>query len=170
MNSIWSTRLRQELLIAAAASTATLIFLAYACPQAHSEAPRNSSAEPSASQPANAAAPDSATSRMDLRLREGTKITDVLGTFKVTGDRANFYVKETNQRFGGLENLNLARVVNTIINSPDEHEWAVSGIITEYRGSNYVLITKVIRKTKGLGRPTADTAGSRDKKEKQPRP
>jgi len=83
----------------------------------------------------------------DERLREGQKLTDVLGRFKMSGDRATFYVTGSNRRFIGLENLNLARIVNTIANDhAATMEWKVSGVVTEFRSSNYLLITKAVRR------------------------
>ena len=84
----------------------------------------------------------------DLRLREGTKIVGQLGYFKITGDRATFFTQDGKHRFGGLENLSLARIVNTISEDTDQLKWSVDGTITEYRGSNYLLISKAILKTK----------------------
>jgi hypothetical protein len=80
------------------------------------------------------------------RLREGTILTDVIGRFKVSGDRATFTITETGQSFGGLENLNLARVMNAIRDDPDA-DWNISGLVTEHRGLNFLLIQKAIRKT-----------------------
>jgi hypothetical protein len=80
------------------------------------------------------------------RLREGTILTDVIGRFKVSSDRASFIVTETSQTFVGLENLNLARVTNAIRDDP-EADWSISGLVTEYRGQNFLLIQKAIRKT-----------------------
>jgi hypothetical protein len=80
------------------------------------------------------------------RLREGTILTDVIGRFKVSGDRASFTITETGQTFGGLENLNLARVTNAIRDDPDA-DWSISGLVTEHRGLNFLLIHKAIRKS-----------------------
>lgn len=80
------------------------------------------------------------------RLREGTILTDVIGRFKVSGDRATFTITETGQSFGGLENLNLARVTTALRDDPDA-EWNISGLVTEHRGLNFLLIQKAIRKS-----------------------
>jgi hypothetical protein len=80
------------------------------------------------------------------RLREGTVLTDAIGRFKVSGDRATFVVTETGQTFGGLENLNLSRIFDTIRDDPNA-DWNVSGSVTEYRGLNFLLIHKAVRKT-----------------------
>ena len=80
------------------------------------------------------------------RIREGTIVTDLIGQFKVAGDLATFTVNDSGQRFGGLENLNLARITNIIRDDPTA-DWSISGLVTEFRGSNYILIQKAIRKT-----------------------
>ena len=85
------------------------------------------------------------------RLREGAKLVNEPGNFKMSGDRAIFVTRD-NQQFSGLENLNLARVVNTIRDDPDG-QWSVSGLVTEYRGSNYLLITRAVRKTSAAETP-----------------
>lgn len=93
----------------------------------------------------NHAAGDSTTIE---RLREGTQISDQSGFFKVTGDRATFVSADGKHRFVGLENLNLERIVRTIKDDVDPLEWNVDGLITEYRGLNYLLITRATLKTK----------------------
>ena len=85
-------------------------------------------------------------SESQQRIREGTVVTDLIGQFKVAGEIATFTVTETGQRLGGLENLNLARITNVIRDDPTA-DWSVSGLVTEFRGSNYILISKAIRKT-----------------------
>lgn len=81
-----------------------------------------------------------------FRVREGTKMKDQVGSFTITGDRAKFTTSDGNE-FIGLENLNLARVMATIRDDPGK-EWSVSGLITEYQGHNYVLITRAILKAR----------------------
>ncbi len=94
------------------------------------------------------------------RLREGTKITEQLGTFKIRGDRATFYPEGDEQGYCGLENLNLARIYQMVSESPDELCWVVSGMITEYNGSNYLLVTRAVRKTKPLDAQPRRTAAA----------
>jgi hypothetical protein len=89
-----------------------------------------------------------------VRLREGTQIEDQVGTFKITGDRATFYTDDGQHRYVGLENLNLARVVRAVSDEPEPRQWSVSGTITEYRGSNYLLITRAVLKSNS-GPPSA---------------
>jgi hypothetical protein len=82
------------------------------------------------------------------RQREGTSLVDVAGHFKLTGDRATFYTSDGSGRYGGLENLNLERIALLVSENPNQLEWSVSGTITEYRGANYLLITRAILKSK----------------------
>jgi len=79
-------------------------------------------------------------------LREGTKVENVLGYFKVAGDRAEFESEDGKQRFGGLENLLLERVVHAASDNRDLL-WSVSGTITEYQGQNFILVTYAKVKT-----------------------
>ena len=92
------------------------------------------------------ARPATATDKSKLA-REGTEFHNQLGTFRMTGDRAIFTTAD-NQQIRGLENLNLARIVNTIVDSPDSLTWSVSGVLTEYQGANYLLVTKAIVKNR----------------------
>jgi hypothetical protein len=89
------------------------------------------------------------------RLREGTELVNVLGSFKLTGDRATFYPADGSGRFGGLENQTLERVAMVIGEDPSLLEWLVTGTITEYKGNNYILVTRAILKSKpsALGKP-----------------
>jgi len=95
--------------------------------------------------------PSDETARAE-RLREGTKLVGQVGYFKMSGDRATFFAKDGERRFVGLENLNLARIVNTIADAPTAKiEWTVDGTITEYRGANYLLVTRAVRRIGGIG-------------------
>ncbi len=73
---------------------------------------------------------------------------DVVGYFKLTSDRATFYPADGEQRFQGLENLNLERISLLVGENPDRLDWIVSGTVTEYRGANYLLVTKAVLKNK----------------------
>jgi hypothetical protein len=80
------------------------------------------------------------------RMREGTKVEKLAGYFKLTGDRVTFYPAEGKQHFGGLENLALERIARTVKDSPSQLNWIITGTITEYRGSNYLLVTHAVLK------------------------
>ena len=85
--------------------------------------------------------------RQRTRLREGTRITDQLGHFEPTGDGAVFRT-ERGGNFGCLPNLNLERVVRMLrsFDNPENVRWSVSGLVTEFSGRNYVLLSKAIYK------------------------
>lgn len=85
------------------------------------------------------------------RLREGTRITEQSGRFQPAGDRLMFYLTESGQRLGTLENLNLERIATMVGDSPEPLEWTVSGTVTEFQGVNYLLIERAVLKTR-LGR------------------
>ena len=87
-------------------------------------------------------------------IREGTKLVDTLGHFKTTGDRATFFSSDGQHRLRGLENLALERVARVLSESSGKLEWSVSGPVTEYRGANYLLITRAVIKTKNGRRPS----------------
>ena len=82
------------------------------------------------------------------RLREGTVLTDEGGRFRQDGDGAVF-ISEKQIEFVALENLNLERVARTLKGS-DESEsirWSVSGMVTEFNGRNFLLITRAVYKS-----------------------
>ncbi|MCG8585521.1 MAG: hypothetical protein MI757_12490 [Pirellulales bacterium] len=77
-------------------------------------------------------------------MREGTTVEELRGHFKLTGDRVTFFAVDGKQRFGGLENLALERVARAVKDSPGQLRWQVTGIVTEYRGANYLLVTRAM--------------------------
>ena len=87
------------------------------------------------------------------RLREGTKLVDVVGTFQSTGgDSISFFREGGKESFRVLENLALQRVGQALENNLGGRQWVVSGLITEYRSANYLLLTKaVVRVQEGDG-------------------
>lgn len=96
------------------------------------------------SQRAKPADAPSAASKTMLH-REGTKIKDEPGRFALVGNRINF-VTSAGVQYVCLENLNLERVARIMGSTPDTVEWVISGTVTEYQGSNYLLIERSTRK------------------------
>jgi len=94
------------------------------------------------------------------RQREGTTLVDVPGHFKLTGDRATFFPTGSDAHYTGLENLNLERIATSISDIPEQLPWLVSGTITEYRGANYLLVTKAILQNAPSGPGRASSAPS----------
>lgn len=83
-----------------------------------------------------------------LRIREGTHLEDVPGRFRQNGDSLTF-IDAQNREIGGLPNLNLERVARTLRNveEPESVAWNVSGVITEFGGRNYILISRAVYKS-----------------------
>lgn len=82
---------------------------------------------------------------MKLRLREGTRLKDVVGRFRQSGDSLVFIDSE-NRELGGLPNLNLERVSRMLqsVEEPESVSWIISGTVTEYSGQNHLLITRAV--------------------------
>ena len=79
------------------------------------------------------------------RLREGTLLTDEKGTFTSIGaDSVTFSRKGGKESYRVLENLALQRVSQQLDENRGQRQWIVSGRITEFRGSNYLLVTKAV--------------------------
>jgi len=86
------------------------------------------------------------------QLREGTKI-DTIGFFKISGDRATFYVADEPMRLMSLENLALDRVMGVIGNAPARKMiyWHVRGTVTEYHGNNFLLVERAVMRAQPAG-------------------
>lgn len=82
---------------------------------------------------------------LKLRLREGTRLKDVVGRFRQSGDSLLFIDGE-NRELGGLPNLNLERVARMLqsVEEPESVTWSISGTVTEYSGQNHLLITRAV--------------------------
>ena len=78
------------------------------------------------------------------RWREGSKLVDVQGQFKFSGDRVTFYSVDGKTHFACLENLNSERVFRIIEESPEVLDWTVQGTLTEYASENYLLVTQAV--------------------------
>ncbi len=75
-------------------------------------------------------------------VREGVEIVDVVGHFRLQGDRLAFHANQGASAMIALENLALERIAHQVNETPKLLEWSVSGQLTEYRGANYLLITR----------------------------
>lgn len=84
------------------------------------------------------------------RIREGQRVVGKIGRFNSGGDRVVFESGEL--KLNVLENLNLERIA-AVVDLDSTATWLVNGTITEFRGQNYLLVTKVILKDKHRGRP-----------------
>jgi hypothetical protein len=87
--------------------------------------------------------------------REGTRLIDQLGQFKITGDRVSFTSSDGTLHFDCLENLCAQRIARTVTDSPETLLWSVNGELTEYRGTNFLLLTQAILKPRTSRSTTA---------------
>jgi len=79
-------------------------------------------------------------------IREGELWRDELGHILVVGQRHAFRPERGGQSVIVLENLNLQRIVQRLDDTSRAPVWSVSGVVTEFQGSNYLLIERAIRK------------------------
>lgn len=84
--------------------------------------------------------------------REGTQLREQRGHFETAGARISFVAADRKTRFVGLENLNLQRIAQIVGGSSETLDWTVTGLITEYQGTNYLLVTRATRATANSGR------------------
>jgi hypothetical protein len=88
------------------------------------------------------------------RWREGSKLVDVAGHFKTSGERVAFHAADGKSRFPCLENLNSERVARIVAESPPESlEWIVQGTLTEFRNENYLLVTQAVISSRAVRGP-----------------
>jgi hypothetical protein len=82
-----------------------------------------------------------------FRLREGTRLTNRSGRFRMNGDSLTF-IDEDEREIGGLPNLNLERIIRMLkaVDEPETIWWSVSGVITEISDRNHVLISRAVYK------------------------
>ena len=90
--------------------------------------------------------------RSALRLREGTRLTDINGRFEVAGDRVSFAATELAESLRVLENLALERIARILAENRASPEWTISGTVTEYNGANFLLLTKAVQTGKPAGK------------------
>ncbi len=86
--------------------------------------------------------------------REGTELDSVPGHFTVDDDRLTFHSADRRWDVHALENLALERVAQTMAEAQTELQWTVDGRITEFRGANYLLLSRAMvrRNTAGSQR------------------
>jgi hypothetical protein len=84
-----------------------------------------------------------------VRLREGTELLDQPGQFEISGDRVIFVAASGGARMVGLENLGLERIARTLANNSGRLQWKVTGVVTEFRGTNYLLVRRAVLRLAG---------------------
>jgi len=85
--------------------------------------------------------------KLGERLREGTRISDVSGSFQFSGDRASFHPDgkgDKGESFRVLENLALERIISELGRARGTLQWTVSGTVTEFKNANFLLVTKAV--------------------------
>jgi hypothetical protein len=97
---------------------------------------------PAAARPNQTPSPGAA--RPSERLREGTRLVDERGIFQNLGDRIAFVPGGDKEPYRVLENLALERIGQKLDEGRGQQQWIVSGMITEFRGANYLLVTKAV--------------------------
>lgn len=109
-------------------------------------APGNAAAQSPATpaEATNGSTDAAASSSGGRRLREGTDIVDCRGRFRLVGDRLAFFSDDGTVKLVCLENLMLDRIALTMAENPEALSWTISGAVTEYRGSNYLLIRRAV--------------------------
>lgn len=105
------------------------------------------------SSPPTALAP-SAPPKTAERMREGSKLIEVVGEFQFSGDRVVFSPEAGGDSLRVLENLALERIGRQLTEGRGSRTWVVSGVVTEFRGGNYLLVTKAVVRLEG-DRPSA---------------
>ena len=67
------------------------------------------------------------------------------GTFQAAGaDSVSFLVNGNKESYRVLQNLALQRVSFALEDNRALRQWIISGTITEFRGQNYLLLTKAV--------------------------
>jgi hypothetical protein len=89
--------------------------------------------------------------KLTERMREGTRVIDVVGSFQTAGDRISFHPDGKGESYRVLENLALQRVDEYLGANRGTPTWTVSGVMTEFRGSNFLLVQKAVVRTLGDG-------------------
>jgi hypothetical protein len=112
--------------------------------------------ESPAQQSQRAATTETSGASDENRLREGANIHDRIGRFEFTGDRITFYPVDSGEPLRALENLSLERIARVLEETRGQREWSVSGTVTEYQGSNFILVTRAVVRAKGSDIPSGN--------------
>lgn len=142
------TRTTSLLVCAAAGLIAAHGFHAVGSDEPHASpaaTPTNSVAKPQPFGAPQPQLPSNAPTKPAERLREGTRLTDVQGSFVSIGaDSVTFSPKDSKDSYRVLENLALQRIALQLDENRGQRQWIVSGTITEFRGANYLLVSKAV--------------------------
>ncbi len=78
------------------------------------------------------------------QLREGDKIVGALGEFLRVDSRIQFSPADGAVKLTVLENRAAERVYRALAENRKSRQWSVSGVVTEFRGKNFLLVTKAV--------------------------
>lgn len=110
----------------------------------------------------DASAPDATQDKPKQRQREGVKLNDRRGRFERRGERYVFLSDTPVGHYLVLENLMLERVANVLADaSGGQLRWSVTGVVTEYRGANYLLLDRaVVKASQNDGEPPSPSGST----------
>ena len=80
------------------------------------------------------------------RLREGMKLVNRIGELHGVGGRVVFKLDGEPHSLQLLENLALERVIGDL--DQTNRKWSISGVVTEYKGGNYLLLQRAVLKAR----------------------
>ncbi len=83
-------------------------------------------------------------SRNGMRFREGSSLVNQAGAFQLVSDRVVFTFEGDGRQLTVLENLALERVARAVRQASSSQTWLVSGVVTEYQGSNFLLLERAV--------------------------
>lgn len=89
------------------------------------------------------------------RAREGSLVSDETGSFEFVGERIIFVPAGGRESLRVLENLALERIVRELGDARDQRNWVISGVLTEFKGANYLLVTRSLLATPAGAVPQA---------------
>jgi hypothetical protein len=137
MHSFWKLKVAALLIASTSLATAETP----TAPSSDGAAPRSAPSQSTA-----LITSSSSGTKSSERLREGTRLSDVPGTFQsVGGDSISFSPGNgSKDSYKVLANLALERISRTLDENRGAKQWIVSGVITEFRGANYLLVTKAV--------------------------
>ena len=97
----------------------------------------------------NEGLPEAVQDQAEIKLRrEGTRIVDTVGIFRQQGRRWVFVPDQGEAHWALLENQLLQRLEDRMERQANGESltWKVTGTITEYRNTNYLLLERVVAK------------------------
>lgn len=119
--------------------------------------PFDSSNRPAPSPPQSSSESEETHSGEEQRQREGSQLSGEVGHFRSVGDRLVLQVHDSPNKYVCLENLALERIgkaINQRGARGNELLWDVTGTFTEYRGVNYLLVTRAVLRRTAASNPT----------------